>query len=71
MSKVTFQIDGMHCTSCSMNIDAELEETEGVESASTSYAKSKTVVEYDSEKVTVITLKKVIEALEYQANIIE
>lgn len=35
-----------------MNIDGELEETEGVKSAKTNYAKSQTEVEFDSEKVT-------------------
>ena len=64
-TKTTFTIDGMHCTSCSMNIDGELEDTPGVISANTSYAKAQTVVEYDPEKVSKSELKKVIEGLEY------
>lgn len=62
----TFKIDGMHCTSCSMNIDGELEDTEGVISASTSYAKATTTVEYDDTKVSKDQLKRVIEQLNYQ-----
>jgi copper chaperone CopZ len=62
---VTFKIEGMHCTSCAMNIDGELEDTEGVTSATTSYAKSKTVITYDPSKVTQDKLKQVIESLEY------
>lgn len=62
---VIFKIEGMHCTSCAMNIDGELEDTEGVISATTNYAKSKTVISYDPSKVTQDKLKQVIESLEY------
>lgn len=50
--KRTFKITGMHCTSCSMVIDMDLEDLEGVKSAKTSYAKQATEVEFDPEKVT-------------------
>jgi len=62
---MTLKISGMHCTSCSMNIDSELEELAGVVSASTSYAKSETKIEYDSEKVGLEKIKAVIEELGY------
>lgn len=62
----SFKIDGMHCTSCSMNIDAELEETEGVVSAQTNYAKSCTSVVFDEKKVSPQKLQLVIEKLGYQ-----
>lgn len=62
---VTFKIEGMHCTSCAMNIDGELEDTEGVTTAETSYAQSKTKVTFDPSKVTEDKLKKVIESLDY------
>ncbi len=58
-------IDGMHCTSCSMNIDGELEDLAGVISAATSYAKQKTIVEYDPAVVTQESIKKVITDLGY------
>jgi len=66
-SQVMFKIDGMHCTSCSMNIDGELEDTEGVIKAETSYSKAKTVITYDPIKVKPKKLKEVIESLEYAA----
>jgi len=62
---VTFKIDGMHCTSCSMNIDGALEDTEGVLRAETSYAKAITNVIFDTKKVSEDKLKAVIESLEY------
>lgn len=64
---IQLKITGMHCTSCSINIDGELEDTEGVISASTSYAKSLTTVVYESEKISKDTLIKIIERLEYTA----
>lgn len=52
----------MHCSSCAMTIDMDLEELEGVESSHTSYAKQETEVEFDPEKLTddliVETIKK-------------
>lgn len=66
---VAFKIEGMHCTSCAMNIDGDLEDTEGVISATTSYAKSQTVITYDPSKVTQDKLKQVIESLEYSVEL--
>ena len=61
-----FKIDGMHCTSCSMSIDGELEDTEGVIEAKTNYAQAQTKVAYDPKKVQPEKLKQVIEGLEYK-----
>ena len=63
--KVIFKIDGMHCVSCGLNIDGELEDTTGVISASTNYARQVTEVEFDSSKVDTNTLKKTIQKLGY------
>ncbi len=46
---INFKISGMHCTSCAVNIDLDLEELNGVKSAKTNYAKSITEIEYDPE----------------------
>lgn len=46
--KLTFKIDGMHCTSCAMSIDGDLEDfVNGVKSSNTNYAKSETEVEIE------------------------
>ncbi len=52
MKKVKLNIFGMHCTSCAMNIDGELEDTEGVKEAKTNYAKQETEVTFDPEKIS-------------------
>ncbi len=62
-----FKITGMHCVSCAMNIDGELEDTEGVKSAKTSYTKQETEVEFDSDKVTNNQIEKVVKGLGYLA----
>lgn len=46
-------IDGMHCTSCAMNIDFDLEDIPGVTSSKTNYAKQETVVQFDEGKVSI------------------
>lgn len=60
MIKQKLKITGMHCTSCAMSIDGELEDTDGVKAANTSYAKSITEVEFDPDK---LTLEKVISTI--------
>ena len=44
---IALKLDGLHCISCSLNIDGELEDLSGVLSAATSYAKQETVITYD------------------------
>jgi len=64
---IEFEIEGMHCTSCVMNIDGALEdEVKGVISSKTSYAKAVTVVEFDPDKVNEKILIKKIEKSGYQ-----
>lgn len=50
--KKKFKITGMHCSSCALTIDMDLEDLEGIKSAKTSYAKMETEVEFDSNKVS-------------------
>lgn len=70
MSKLTkkkFKIEGMHCSSCAMVIDMDLEDVEGVIKCQTSYAKQETEVEFDEEKVEVENLLKSIAKSGYKA----
>ena len=68
MSKIVkkkLKIDGMHCTSCAMNIDFDLEDVGGVKSAKTSYAKQECEVEFDEEKVKVEDISVIIKKTGY------
>jgi len=73
MMKVTLKIIGMHCTSCAINIDGELEDTEGIVESSTSYAKQRTVVEFDESKMASEKIISIIHKLDnrYSAEIDE
>lgn len=71
MSKIikkNLKIEGMHCTSCAMNIDFDLEDL-GVKSAKTSYAKQETEVEFDEEKIKPQKIIDQIKKTGYRASI--
>lgn len=70
MKKKKFKIDGMHCTSCALNIDFDLEDLEGVESSKTSYAAQITEIELDSERVDDNLIIKTIKKTGYTATIL-
>ncbi|MCL4353209.1 cation transporter [Patescibacteria group bacterium] len=65
--KILLKIIGMHCTSCAMNIDGELEDTGKVKKIRTNYAKAQTEVEFDTEKITEIEIVEIIKKVGYQA----
>lgn len=72
MSKVVkkkLKIEGMHCTSCAMNVDFDLEDLEGIKSAKTSYAKGECEIEFDEEKLTEEIIVKTIQKTGYRAQI--
>lgn len=72
MSKIIkkkLRIDGMHCTSCAMSIDGDLEDTKGVKSAKTSYAKQECEVEFEEEVVKIEEILKVVDKTGYKAQL--
>lgn len=69
IKKEKLKIIGMHCTSCSMNIDFDLEDINGVKSAKTSYAKQETEVEYDEEKINDKIIIQTIQKTGYKAQL--
>lgn len=70
MTKKKFKISGMHCTSCAMNIDFDLEDIEGVKKAITSYAKGEVEVEFEENKLNAKELIEVIKKTGYKAEAI-
>ena len=66
MKKLKFKIDGMHCSSCAMSIDFDLEDLDGVKSAKTSYAKQETEVEFEEEKISEEDVEKQINKTGYK-----
>lgn len=63
--KLVIKLSGLHCSSCSLNIDGEIEEIDGVVSSNTSYAKQETVVFYDPKLANPNQFKNTIEKLGY------
>lgn len=52
IKNLKLKISGMHCSSCAMNIDFDLEDLEGIKKVQTSYAKQESSIEFDEEKVS-------------------
>ncbi len=70
MIKKKCKITGMHCTSCAMTIDMDLEDLEGVAKAHTSYAKQETEMEFDSDKISDKQILESIRKSGYSAQIL-
>lgn len=66
MKTITLKITGMHCTSCAINVDFELEDLAGVVEAKTNYAKQISVVTYDPKKVHQKQIIAAIRTMEYE-----
>lgn len=67
--KKNLKIIGMHCTSCAMNIDFDLEDL-GVKTAKTNYAKQICEVEFDEAKINIDDILRSIEKTGYKAEMI-
>jgi copper chaperone len=63
---ITLKLSGLHCSSCSLNIDSDLEDLPGVIETSTSYAKQESTITYDPKLTDPSKFKPVIEKLGYQ-----
>jgi copper chaperone CopZ len=68
MKKIKLKIEGMHCASCAMNIDFDLEDLEGVKSCKTSYARQESEVEFDESKISPEKILAQIKETGYLAN---
>ena len=66
-TKITLHISGMHCTSCALNIDFDVEDIDGVKESHTEYAKQISTIQFDSQKTTVPHIISVIKKLGYTA----
>jgi len=64
----TLRIGGMHCASCAMAVDMELEELPGVEEARTNFARATTEVAFDPARVDIDAIIAAIGAAGYTAH---
>jgi len=68
-TKQIFKIEGMHCSSCAMAIDGELEDMEGIKESNTNFAKGLTEVNFDSEKINIRKIIEIIKKVGYLAEV--
>ena len=66
---VRLNTTGMHCQSCSMIVQMELEDVPGVVSAASDFRSGITEVVYDPQTVSVDSLVAAVEAAGYGAEI--
>ncbi|MBI3109811.1 heavy-metal-associated domain-containing protein [Candidatus Daviesbacteria bacterium] len=66
--KKKFKILDMHCSSCALTIDMDLEDLDGVKKSQTSYARQELEVEFDPAKVTDEQILETIKQSGYTAN---
>ncbi len=67
--EITIKLNGLHCSSCVMSIEMELEDTKGVEKAEGNYAKAEMKVVFDEKETSVEKLLEVIKGLGYEGNV--
>lgn len=72
MSNVTKKIKilGMHCSSCAMNIDFDLEDMEGVNYSKTSFTKQESEVSFDPTKTNIEDIIGCIKKTGYRAQLL-
>ena len=65
MHTQTYRVKGMHCASCSANIERAFKKTDGVHSAEVNYGTETAKVSFDQSKTSAVDLSKKIEPLGY------
>lgn len=64
--KKLIRISGMHCVSCAQTIEKALKSEKGIINANVNFATEKTVVEYDSAKVSLERIGEIIRETGYE-----
>jgi copper chaperone CopZ len=67
--KKEFNIEGMHCDSCAIDIKNTLEDTAGVRHVDVTFKRKTAIVDFDEETVQPETLIKKIQDVGYRATI--
>ena len=65
-TKETFQVLGMSCAVCALNVETTLGAQEGVYEAKVNFAGSTVLVDYDPQVITPVELQKTVEAAGYE-----
>lgn len=68
MLKKTYQVAGMHCSNCAMNIEGIEDDLPGIKQITASYQKGQMVVEFDEGRVSEIQILAAVEKRGYLAS---
>jgi Cu+-exporting ATPase len=71
MKKEVIKITGMSCASCSARVEKQLNNKEGIHTATVNLATNRATITYDNSKIKVTEILKLIEELGYGAKIQE
>ena len=67
MLKRVFRVEGMHCSSCPMEVESIEDDLPGIKQVSASYQKARMVVEFDETKVSEAQIIAAVAKRGYQA----
>ena len=71
MAELRLKLEGMHCASCALLIEEELEELDGVDEAQASYPRQRALVRFDESRVEAPAILGTIAELGYRASVAE
>ncbi|MFV0502729.1 MAG: heavy metal translocating P-type ATPase [Lachnospirales bacterium] len=66
-TQTTLNIEGMHCASCSSNVEKTTNKLKGIEEANVNIATNKGTFTYNTDEITLEEIKKSIESLGFKA----
>lgn len=64
--KITYKIKGLSCTACANKVEKALAKMEGIIGANVNFPAEKLTIEYDTEVVRLIDIKKTVSKLGYE-----
>jgi len=67
---IILQLAGMHCPSCAVNLDLDLEDLPGVVKTKTNFTKQQLTLEFDSAKISYDQIITAIQKAGYTAGLI-
>jgi copper chaperone CopZ len=67
MARKIYQVTGMHCPNCAMNLEALEDKIPGIQMIFASYQKGRMDVEFDESLVSEEQILKAVERLGYHA----
>jgi copper chaperone CopZ len=67
MVKKVFQVKGMQCSSCAMEIESIEDDLPGIKRLKASYHKGRMEVEYDESEVSVVQIVAAVKLRGYEA----